>query len=140
VAGSLNVEILTPESALWSGPANAVVARSSDGDFTVMAQHTAMVGDLVSGVVRVQTSDGEHAFAVHRGFFQVGPDDDGATLATLLAGIAEAVETIDVARAIAAKERAESVLSQRGDENDESMLDAARSALERAELRISAKS
>ena len=94
------VEIVTPEVALWSGEATALIARSSDGDFTILAQHTATVGDVVPGVVRVQTTDGELAFAVHGGYFQVGPDDaDGVTRATVLAGVAERTTAIDVARA-----------------------------------------
>ena len=51
---TLKVEILSPEAALWSGTATALVARSSEGDFTVLAEHTATVGDVSSSVVRVR--------------------------------------------------------------------------------------
>jgi F-type H+-transporting ATPase subunit epsilon len=140
VAGTLLVEILTPESALFTGVATALVARSSEGDFTVMAHHTAMVTDLVAGVVRVQTAEGEHPFVVHGGYFQVGPDEaaDDTTRASVLAGVAEALSDVDVARASAAKERAEATLSQRGDEQNEAEADAARAALARAQLRLEA--
>ena len=138
MAPTLNVEIVTPESALWSGVATALMARSSDGEFTVLAQHTAMVGDVVAGVVRVATDAGETAFAVHGGFFQVGPDGEGVTRATVLAGVAEVVTSIDVARATAAKERAVAVLAQRAEDVDDATLSAARDALARAELRLSA--
>jgi F-type H+-transporting ATPase subunit epsilon len=140
VPGTLLVEILTPEAALFSGEATAVVARSSEGDFTVMAHHTAMVTDVVPGVVRVQTAEGEHPFVVHGGYFQVGPDEgaEGATRASVLAGVAEPLGDVDVPRASAAKERAEATLAQRGEDRDEGEADDARAALARAELRLSA--
>jgi F-type H+-transporting ATPase subunit epsilon len=135
----LKVEIVTPESALWSGEATALLARSSDGEFTILPQHTSTVGDVVPGLVRVETSEGELAFAVHGGYFQVGAGEgEGVTLATVLAGIAERTTEIDVPRAQAAKEAAELELASatRGDGNDHAAQLLAQAALERAELRL----
>ena len=138
---SLKVEIVTPESALWVGEANALIARSSAGEFMILPQHTATVGDVVPGVVRVQTSDGEVAFAVHGGYFQVGPDEvEGETLATVLAGVAEKTTEIDVERAQAAKEAAEAAVAAatQGNPDDHASHLLAQAALERAELRLRA--
>jgi F-type H+-transporting ATPase subunit epsilon len=133
---TLKVEIVTPEVALWTGEASALMARSSEGEFTVLPQHTPTVGDIVPGVVRVATSSGELAFCVHGGYFQVGPDDEpGVTRATVLAGVAEKVTDIDVARAQAAKELAEAKLASSGD-LDEAARAVEESSLERAELRL----
>lgn len=139
MAGELTVEIVTPESALFAGTATALVARSSDGEFTILAQHTALVGDIVPGVVRVSSAEGEQSFLVHGGFFQVASDADG-TKATVLAGIAERVSDIDVARAQAAKEAAEAALAQRGEDQNDAAEASARAALARAELRLSVAS
>ncbi|HUY43048.1 MAG TPA: ATP synthase F1 subunit epsilon [Acidimicrobiales bacterium] len=135
---ALFVEIVSPEAALWSGPASALVARSSAGLFTVLDHHTALVGDLVAGVVRVQTTEGEISFAVHGGYFQVGPGPEpNTTLATVLAGVAERTTEIDLARAQIAKEAAEAQLaSVKGDELDGAAHFAALQALERAQLRL----
>jgi F-type H+-transporting ATPase subunit epsilon len=139
---TMNVEILTPEAALWTGTATALMARSSEGEFTVLPEHTATVGDVVPYVVRVQTTDeGEIAFAVHSGFFQVGKGlDPETTLATVLASVAERTTEIDVPRAQAAKEAAEARLASatKGDDENEELL--AYAALQRAELRLSAAS
>jgi F-type H+-transporting ATPase subunit epsilon len=134
----LTVEILTPEASLWSGEAQAVIARSSDGDFTVMAHHATLVGDIVPSLVRVQTTEGEVAVAVHGGFYQVGPDDAGGTRATVLAGIAELVGLIDASRAEAARAESEAFLSGPGarDDADPDQVTAARDRLARAELRL----
>ena len=139
---SLKVEIVTPETALWVGEAKALIARSSDGEFTILPQHTATVGDIVPGIVRVATSDGEFAFAVHGGYFQVGPDDtEGVTRATVLAGVAEKTSDIDVARAQAAKEAAEAQLAAaRGETTEHATQLLAQAALDRAELRLRAAS
>jgi F-type H+-transporting ATPase subunit epsilon len=137
---TMNVEILTPEAALWTGTANALMARSSEGEFTVLPEHTATVGDVVPYVVRVQTTDeGEIAFAVHSGFFQVGKGlEPDVTLATVLASVAERTTEIDVPRAQAAKEAAEARLAAATQGEDEELL--AYAALQRAELRLSAAS
>ena len=137
---TLKVEIVTPEAPLWVGEAKALVARSSEGWFTVLPQHMDMVGDVVPSVVRVDTSEGEIAIAVHGGFFQVGPGEgEDETLATVLAGIAEKVSEIDVARAQAAKESAEAEIAADSRNEPETTTSVmARAALARAELRLSA--
>lgn len=138
---TLKVEIVSPESALWVGEASALIARSTDGEFTILPQHTATVGDIVPGVVRVETSEGEVAFAVHGGYFQVGPEgSDGVTLATVLAGVAERTTEIDVARAQAAKEAAEAQMAEatRVESHDTASHLLAHAALQRAELRLRA--
>jgi F-type H+-transporting ATPase subunit epsilon len=137
---TLKVEIVTPEAPLWVGEAKALVARSSEGWFTVLPQHMDMVGDVVPSVVRVDTSEGEIAIAVHGGFFQVGPGEgEEETLATVLAGIAEKVSEIDVARAQAAKDSAEAEIAADSRNEQATMTSVmARAALERAELRLSA--
>ena len=137
---TLKVEIVTPEAPLWVGEATALVARSSEGWFMVLPEHMDMVGDVVPSVVRVGTSDGETAIVVHGGFFQIGPgESEGETLATVLAGIAEKVDDIDVARAQAAKVAAEAEIA--ADSRNDRATGAtalATAALERAELRLNA--
>lgn len=137
---SLQVEIVTPEAALFSGEATSLVARSSAGEFMVLPGHTATVGDVVPGIVRVHTAEGEIAFAVHGGYFQIASAVEGVTLTTVLAGVAEKVADIDVARATAAKERLELELASATQANpdDHAPHLAAHAALARAELRLRA--
>ena len=137
---TLRVEVVTPERALWSGTATALMARSSEGEFTILPEHTSTVGDVVPEVLRVATEEGELRFAVHGGYFQVGPDHtDGVTLATVLAGVAEPTTEIDVERAQTAKEAAEATLSALSSNPDDHAAAAlARAELARAELRLRA--
>ncbi len=69
---AMTVEVVTPEQSLFSGPAQAVVLRSSDGDLTILPGHTPLVTDVVAGPVRVEQPEGEPVrLAVHGGYLQV---------------------------------------------------------------------
>ena len=130
------VEIVSPEAALWSGEAPQLMARSSEGEFTIMPQHTLTVGDLVPGLVRVTSAEGTESFIVHGGYFHVGTDADGQTRVSVLASVAEDLKDLDAARAQSAKERAEAMLVA-GDRVDPAMVSISKAALLRAELRLS---
>lgn len=129
---ALQVELVSPEAIVWSGEANMVIARTLDGDIAFLEGHIPMIGALAMGVVRV-IADGEpeRQIAVHSGFVEVVPTDEGATKVAVLSDMAELSEDIDLSRAQAAKGRAEEAL--RADAED---ADAA-SALRRAKVRIS---
>lgn len=150
-------ELVTPEAALRSGPATAVILRTSEGDLTVLAGHTPLVGDVVPGVVRVELGESTERYAVHGGFLQVhtargaagdavealGPEGL-STRVTLLAGVAEQVGEIDVDRATAARDAASTTLAglpaDPDDEEARVVRLLAEAALRRAELRLAAAS
>ncbi len=148
-------ELVTPESSLRAGPATAVILRTSDGDLTVLDGHTPLVGDVVASVVRVEHEGETERYAVHGGFLQVetgrgvaadvleGVANEAlSTRVTLLAGVAEPVSAIDVARATASRDAAQARLAgMPADDPDEAARVArlhAQAALDRAELRLSA--
>jgi F-type H+-transporting ATPase subunit epsilon len=103
-----------------------LVCRTSDGDVAFLPGHSPLLGALGIGKVRViLPGEGEHLVAVHGGFVEVSNDR-----VIVLSDVAELPEQIDVARATAAKQRAEAALAT--DANDK---DAA-AVLERANLRL----
>ena len=60
------------------------------------------------GVVYVQTANGELAFVVDGGYFQVGAsEEEGVTLATVLAGVAKLATNRAEALELAAAQAAE---------------------------------
>jgi len=165
--GIFGVEVVTPEQSLVAGGASAVVLVTSEGAMTVLDGHTALVGDVVPCQVRVEQPDGTQLkLAVHGGFLQVdtspgaaeglaegdGPLPGLSTRVTVLAGIAELAEEIDVPRAERAKEEAASRVTElssgRGGASDQAegsesldvALREAQEALARAELRLSVAS
>ena len=126
--GALRVELVSPERVLFSGEAKQVVTRTLDGgEIAFLPGHIAFLGALTECHTRIYLSDGKvQDVAVHGGFVEVAPDH-----VTILSDSAELAESIDVTRARAAKERAET--SMRG-EHDATV----ESALRRAHARLSA--
>jgi F-type H+-transporting ATPase subunit epsilon len=157
--GVFGVEVVTPEQTLYAGGARSVVLATSDGALTVLDGHTPLVGDIVPCELKLEQPDGPLLrFAVHGGFLQVdtsphaaeglaaegdGPLPGLSTRVTVLAGIAELSEEIDVTRAEQARDtanqRVNELQSGRGGEEievDVELLEA-KGSLERAELRLS---
>jgi F-type H+-transporting ATPase subunit epsilon len=154
-SSTFGAELVTPEAVLYAGPASGVVLRTSEGDLTVLAGHTPLVGDLVAGIVRIELPEASAAaFCVHGGFVQVATEPGAAvgllddateaertTRVTLLAGVAEPVGAVDVARAQAARERATSQLAALAARDDEEAVlerEVAERTLARADLRLEA--
>jgi F-type H+-transporting ATPase subunit epsilon len=100
---TMQVDLVSVERPIWSGEANAVYARTSEGEIGIMPGHSPLLGALAPGwLVRIQQADGvEQRVAVHGGFVSVR--EDGVSV---LAELAESSDEIDVARARAALERA----------------------------------
>ncbi len=132
--GTFDVAVVTPEERLVDGRARSVVLRSSDGDLTVLDGHTPLVTDVMPGEVRIERDEGGTArLAVHGGYLQV---EGGETRVTLLAGVAELAEQIDVGRAERAREEASAqVQASQGEETGEGRA-LAEAALRRAEVRL----
>ena len=100
---TIRVELVSAERRVWSGEASIVLARTTDGDLGVMANHTPTFGVLVNGVVTIRTeNEGEVKAAVHGGFLSVSDNR-----VSILAEIAELGTDIDVNRAKDALARAQ---------------------------------
>ena len=126
--GALRVELVSPERVLFSGEAKQVITRTLDGgEIAFLPGHIAFLGALTECHTRIYLADGKvQDVAVHGGFVEVAPDH-----VTILSDSAELAEAIDVKRARAALERAET--AKRG-EHDATV----ESALRRAHARLSA--
>jgi F-type H+-transporting ATPase subunit epsilon len=101
---TMHVELVSVERPIWSGEATAVFGRTPDGDVGVLPGHTPLLAALEPGwVVRIQRPDApELRVAVHGGFLSVRQDG-----VSVLAEMAEQATDIDVERARAALQRAE---------------------------------
>lgn len=122
---TMQVEIVSAERRLWSGEAEMVVARTTEGEIGVLPGHAPLLGTLGSGVLRVILApENEVVVAIHGGFLSVA-----ASGVSVLADIAELGTDIDVARARTAYDNAAAA-----GEDDE----AAREALARAKARLQA--
>ncbi|MDQ2838293.1 MAG: F0F1 ATP synthase subunit epsilon [Actinomycetota bacterium] len=118
---TMQVELVSVERPIWSGEANAVYARTTEGEIGILPGHAPLLGALEPGwLVRIQQADGvEQRVAVHGGFLSVRGDG-----VSVLAEMAESADEIDAARARQALERI-------GDSTDEESVAARNRALSR---------
>ncbi len=124
------LEVVTPERVAYSGQVASLQAPGSEGSFGVLAGHVPLLTSLQIGRLRFVEEDGnEVQMAISGGFVEVGREQ-----VAVLAETAERVEEIDVARAEAARQRAEERLARAREER----VDVARAqaALARAINRI----
>jgi F-type H+-transporting ATPase subunit epsilon len=95
----------------------------------ILPHHAPVLTSLKTGVLRVRHGGQEQVFAISGGFMEVQPD-----LVTVLADSAEASDEIDVARAEAARRRAEESLKNAPRESAAHL--EAEAALRRSNLRL----
>jgi F-type H+-transporting ATPase subunit epsilon len=94
----------------------------------ILPNHAPLVTTLSAGELRIKKGGSEETMVVFGGFMEVLPDK-----VIVLADAAEKVEEIDVARAEAARKRAEEAIARGGEQDD---LAAAAARLSRAQVRI----
>ena len=75
MATPINVELVAPDRVVWTGEADMVIARTTDGELGVMANHIPLLGVLVDAPVRVR-QDGRDVKTVQvkGGFLSVTKD------------------------------------------------------------------
>src|ERR1041385_4335083 len=107
---TIQVDIVSAEGELFSGPATMVFASASQGDLGIAPRHAPLLTLLKPGEVTVQTPEGErHHFFVGGGALEVQP-----MKVTVLADTALRAKDLDEAAALAAKQRAEEALKESG--------------------------
>jgi F-type H+-transporting ATPase subunit epsilon len=67
----LNVSVISPESVLYEGTADSVVAPAFDGQVGILTGHAAMVTLLGKGELRLGSGAGAQRYHVEGGFLQV---------------------------------------------------------------------
>ena len=102
----LLLEIVTPDRSLVREEVDEVQLPGAEGYFGVLPGHTPMLASLHVGEMWYRAGAEKKYLAIAFGFVEVLPDR-----VTVLAQIAEHPEDIDVARAEAARKRAEERLA-----------------------------
>jgi F-type H+-transporting ATPase subunit epsilon len=128
VANIMTVEVVSPESVLYSGDATMVITRTlGGGEIAFQPGHAAFLGALQECHTRVYLENGDvEDIAVHGGFVEVSNNK-----VSILSDSAELGSEIDIERARAAKDRASEALQREQDAN-------AAADLRRAQARLNA--
>jgi len=98
----LQLQIVSAERSLTNETVDEVEIPGASGYFGVLPGHTPLLAILGAGELWYRQGQEKHYFALAYGFAEVQPDR-----VTILAQIAEPAAEIDIARAEAAKKRAE---------------------------------
>src|SRR5436305_12030773 len=98
----LQLQIVSVDRSLVNETVDEVEIPGADGYFGVLPGHTPLLALLGAGELWYRQGQEKHYFAIAFGFAEVQPDR-----VTILAEIAERPDEIDVARAEAARKRAE---------------------------------
>ena len=107
MADKVQFELVSPEKLLLSVAVEMVVVPGAEGYFGVLPGHTPMLAMLGVGELWYRQGTVTHYVSIAEGFAEVQPDR-----VTILAQIAESAADIDIARAEAAKRRAEERLAR----------------------------
>lgn len=68
----LHVELVAVEETVFSGEADMLIARTTEGELGVLPGHAPVLGLLADpGEVRVKSADGDRTFTINGGFLSV---------------------------------------------------------------------
>ena len=128
----IRCEVVSQDRMVWEGDADMVVVPGVAGEMGILPNHAPLLSTLKFGILKVRYKGEEEIFTVAGGVIEVQPD-----LITVLADSAENVGEIDVARAEAARKRAENILKEGPPADSDSYLKL-EAALRRSNLRLEA--
>jgi F-type H+-transporting ATPase subunit epsilon len=128
----IRCEIVSQDRMVFQGDADIVVLPGTDGEMGILPHHAPLLTTLKIGIIKVRSGGKEEIFTVAGGVAEVQPD-----IVTVLADAAENVEEIDVARAEAARRRAEEILAKGIPADTDSYLKM-EAALRKSNLRLDA--
>ena len=124
----MHLKLITHDRIVFDEDVNEIYTRGVDGEFGILENHVPIMTALEVGVTKAVQGDKIKLFTTMGGIFQFKDND-----AIILTDNAESGSVIDVARAKAAKERAEARLADKSAEIDAKRAEA---ALARAKARL----
>lgn len=133
MAQQIHLEVVTPAGAVVSEDVDIVNAPGYGGDFGVLANHAPFLSTIKIGLLTYEQGKDRKSLMISGGFSEVSNNK-----ITFLVESAEAGSSIDVDRAMNAKERAEKRLARAAAHDDKFNQVRAEAALQRALARIKA--
>jgi len=104
---SIRCEIVSQDRTVFAGEADLVLLPGMDGEMGILPHHAPLLTTLKYGIIEVRSQGTTRFYTVAGGIAEVQPE-----IITILADAAENVEEIDVARAEAARSRAQELLAK----------------------------
>jgi F-type H+-transporting ATPase subunit epsilon len=67
----MQVEILTPDTTLFSGDATVVTLPGTNGSFQIMNNHAPIIANLKPGTVEIKGTNSTESFSIKGGLVEV---------------------------------------------------------------------
>ncbi len=131
MAGTLRLEIVTPESRAYSDDVELVLLPAIEGEMGIYPQHIPLITQLKPGELVVTKGGKQIALAVGEGFVEVT-----GTKVSVLVDMAMSEEEIDETAAEQAIKRAEARLKEQNVGDEEAALVQAAIARSMAQLHV----
>jgi F-type H+-transporting ATPase subunit epsilon len=128
----IRCEIVSQDRMVFEGEADIIIAPGVHGEMGILPHHAPLLSTLNFGILKVRRQGEEEVFTIAGGVIEVQPN-----LVTVLADAAENVGEIDIARAEAAKIRAEEML-KKGPPPDSDLYERIERDLRKSNLRLEA--
>jgi F-type H+-transporting ATPase subunit epsilon len=125
---TIKLDIVSVERVVFSGEVDLVIAPGREGQLGILPKHAPLMTILKAGELIARQGGEEFILAISGGFLEVRPDR-----VIVLADAAERAEEIDIARAEAARQRAQEQLAHPSSRSETIIAEA---ALRRAIARI----
>lgn len=107
------LEIITPEKVVYSDKVSEVLVPTENGQLGILPEHVGLFAKVVPGELIIKKGNSEQAIAITGGFLEVSADK-----VTILADYAIRAESIEVAKAMEAKEKAEKLMKEKTSKQD----------------------
>ena len=108
MAATLKLEIVTPDSKVYSEDVDMVTLPGVEGEMGIYPQHVPLLTQIAAGEVIARKDGQDHSLAVGDGFVEITGDH-----VAIMTDMAISAENIDEANAEAARRRAEERLKEK---------------------------
>lgn len=106
--------VITQEEHVLSEMIDQVTAPASEGEVTIMTGHVPLFTRLLDGILSIKQGDSVQELAILGGFMDVGPNNE----VTIMSDAAFRTDSINEAKAEAARKQAEMTMKQKISEAD----------------------
>ncbi|HLE39811.1 MAG TPA: F0F1 ATP synthase subunit epsilon [Acidimicrobiia bacterium] len=71
MARHFHLDIVSPEAIVWSGEADMLVTRTTEGEIGILADHEPTMAALATGSAEIHADGKVITLAIHGGFLQI---------------------------------------------------------------------
>lgn len=109
----LDLQILSPQGAIFTESVDEISLPTQNGEIEILTNHVALYSKLKEGVISIKKGSKLTQIAITGGFIEVGNNK-----VSILSDYAVPADSIQVAKSLEAKKRAEELIAKRESDMD----------------------